>query len=106
MYGKCGSVEDARMVFDKIYPRDLISWTCMIDAYSQNGYGKQALELFWQMQQEDMEPNDVTFVGILRACAGPAALTDGKVIHANIVESRFVSDIVVETALVNMYGKC
>lgn len=34
MYAKCGSVEDARQVFDKMLERDLVSWNLMIVGYS------------------------------------------------------------------------
>eukprot|EP00249_Psilotum_nudum_P014837 c25030_g18_i1 orf=1-921(+) len=106
MYGKCGSPLDARSVFDKLPLRDLISWNAMIAAYGQNARGKEALDLFRQMQQEGMKPDGATFVCILGACLSPASLTAGKVIHASIVVSRFELDVVVGTALLNMYKKC
>eukprot|EP00249_Psilotum_nudum_P014849 c25030_g7_i3 orf=251-1348(+) len=104
MYGKCGSLDDARHVFDKITQRDSVSWTALIAAYSQNGHGKDALELFKQMQLEGMVPDKITFISILYACATLAALEEGKESHASIIESGFETDVVVGNALVNMYG--
>lgn len=46
MYAKCGVVEDARSVFDKLPVRDLVSWNAMIVGYVQNGYGDRALGVF------------------------------------------------------------
>lgn len=106
MYGKCGKVDDARDMFDKTPERDLVSWTAMITAYAQHGHDKEALLLYDQMQQEGMTPNKVTFISILSAYASDAALVEAKRIHISIANSEFYQDVVVMTALVNMYGKC
>eukprot|EP00249_Psilotum_nudum_P023049 c28733_g3_i2 orf=144-2033(+) len=106
MYAKCGSIEHAQQVFSRMPKRDVVSWTAMISAYAHNGHGKDALKLFKQMQQNGVEPNKVTFIGVLDACAGMSALTEGMESHAGITNSGFESDIVVATALVSMYGKC
>ena len=69
MYAKCGSIEDARQVFDKMDKRDVISWNVMIGGLAQHGSGQDALEIFEQMKRERVKPNDVTFVGVLTACS-------------------------------------
>ena len=51
VYLKCGSMGDARSVFDSMEERDVISWNAMIGGYAQNGNGKEAFELFKQMEQ-------------------------------------------------------
>jgi len=63
MYAKCGSMEDAWRVFNKMPSRDVITWTAMIFGHVKCGQGQKALELFWEMQQEGVQPNIVTFVG-------------------------------------------
>lgn len=106
MYGKRGYVNTARKVFDRMNERDRVSWNSMIAAYAQNDYGKEALELFRQMQVEGIKPNKISFVSAVNACASPALLEEGKNIHSAIFDSGFVQDVVVGTALVTMYGKC
>jgi pentatricopeptide repeat protein len=81
MYAKCGSMEDAHRVFNRMPTQNVISWTSMIQGYVRCGEVKRALELFWQMQQEGVEPNHVTFIGVLNTCASVAALDKGR--HAN-----------------------
>eukprot|EP01018_Ginkgo_biloba_P031329 Gb_01246 [translate_table: standard] len=77
MYAKCGSLEDARKVFDKLPRRDVVLWTTMIAGYAMNGCGKEALQLFEQMQHSGMKPDHVTFVGVLSACCHAGLVADG-----------------------------
>jgi hypothetical protein len=46
MYAKCGSIEDAYRVFNKIPAQDVITWTAMISGHVKCGQGQKALELF------------------------------------------------------------
>ncbi|CAK9327490.1 unnamed protein product [Citrullus colocynthis] len=70
MYSKCGRTEDARRVFDQMPERNVFSWTSMIDGYGKNGYPSEALELLCIMQEEhQIQPNSVTFLSALSACA-------------------------------------
>ncbi|KAJ7514124.1 hypothetical protein O6H91_23G029000 [Diphasiastrum complanatum] len=106
MYAKCGCTKDARELFDNMSERDVVSWTAMIAGYAQNGLGKEALALYEQMKQEGMQPNNVTLVLLLKACASLAALEQGKQLHSEIIKRGFQSDVVVGSTLVNMYAKC
>ncbi|KAJ7515092.1 hypothetical protein O6H91_23G070800 [Diphasiastrum complanatum] len=106
MYAKCGCTEDAREVFDNMSERDVVSWTAMIAGYAQNGLGEEALALYEQMKQEGVQPDDVTFVLLLKACASLAALEQGKQLHSEIIKRGFQLDVVVGNTLVNMYAKC
>eukprot|EP00249_Psilotum_nudum_P014850 c25030_g7_i5 orf=251-1201(+) len=105
-YAENGCVDDARSIFDKMPQRDVVSWTAMITAYVQNAGGKEALKLFWQMQLKGARPDKITFLSVLDACAGLADLAQGKETHADITDNGFESDVIVASALVNMYGKC
>eukprot|EP01018_Ginkgo_biloba_P031739 Gb_11664 [translate_table: standard] len=76
MYAKCGSLEDACQVFDQMPRRNVVSWNAMIVGYAMHGCGKQALQLFEQMQQSATNPNHVTFVGVLSACCHAGLVDD------------------------------
>ncbi|CAK9875983.1 unnamed protein product [Sphagnum jensenii] len=106
MYAKCGSMEDAWSVFTKVPSNDVVSWTAIIFAHVKCGQGQKALELFQRMQQEGVEPNSFTFVGVLNACASVAELEEGRHVHKQIIESGFESDVFVCSGLVDMYAKC
>ncbi|KAJ7237495.1 hypothetical protein O6H91_Y445400 [Diphasiastrum complanatum] len=106
MYAKCECTEDARELFDNMSDRDVVSWNAMIAGYAQNGLGKEALALYEQMKQEGVQPDNVTVVLLLKACASLAALEQGKHLHSEIIKRGFQSDVVVGNTLVDMYAKC
>eukprot|EP01018_Ginkgo_biloba_P031865 Gb_04144 [translate_table: standard] len=106
MYVKCGNIEDARHVFDKMPERNVVSWNALMAGYVQNGHGEEALALFHEMLRLGIQPNEFTFATILPACANLAALEHGKGVHEEIIRSGFISNVFVGSALVDMYAKC
>ncbi|MCL7037902.1 hypothetical protein MKW94_029125 [Papaver nudicaule] len=78
MYGKCGSIEDAEEVFESSVSRDKISWNTMICESSQHGYGKKSLETFKSMLNEGIQPDEITFIGVLSACSHVGLVEEGK----------------------------
>jgi pentatricopeptide repeat protein len=106
MYAKCGDLEDAHKVFDKINESNEVLWTALITGYAQHGLGKEALLLFEEMQWSGMKPNDFTFANVLRACASLAALARGRQAHAHLIKSGFEEKIFPGSTLVDMYAKC
>ncbi|KAH7284705.1 hypothetical protein KP509_34G067000 [Ceratopteris richardii] len=106
MYVKCGQLEVARFVFDNIPNRNLISWSTMIAAYVQNRQERQALDLFWNMLQHEVIPDELTFTYLLAACASLAILEEGYRIHAFLIRYDLESCISVGNSLLNMYSKC
>ncbi|EEF35943.1 pentatricopeptide repeat-containing protein, putative [Ricinus communis] len=69
MYAKCGRIDTARNVFDRMHKRDIVSWNAMIIAYGNHGLGMEALLLFDNMLADGLEPDDVTFICLLSACS-------------------------------------
>ncbi len=106
MYATCGSIEDAWRVFNKMTSRDVVTWTTMILGHVQCRQGQKALELFRQMQQEGVQPNSITFVGVMNACASIEALEEGRCVHQQIIQSGFEMNVFVGNSLVDMYAKC
>lgn len=106
MYAKCGSLEDACRVFDKLPKQDAVTWNVVIAGYIQHGYGLKALGLFEQMLQEGMRPDQVTFISILKVCSSIASLDQGKWIHLQIIKSGGELDAHVASTLLDMYVNC
>ncbi|KAI5060329.1 hypothetical protein GOP47_0024749 [Adiantum capillus-veneris] len=67
---------------------------------------KEVLQIWGQMLQEAVIPDEITCIGILDACAAKGTLAVGKFAHARIIKSDYRSDISVATSLFNMYRNC
>jgi pentatricopeptide repeat protein len=106
MYAKCGNVDVAHKLFERMPQRNVVSWTAMIAGCSQNGHPHEALSFFNEMQVQDLKPNLITVVSVLPACAGLLAVEQGKQIHGYVIKNGFESNVVVSTGLVDMYTKC
>ncbi|KAL6633828.1 hypothetical protein ACP70R_026499 [Stipagrostis hirtigluma subsp. patula] len=108
MYGKCGSLEDARRVFvDDRYDKDVVSWTAMIGAYVLNDRANEALALGCEMlMASEAWPNGVTMAYLLSACSSLPSGKHAKCTHALCFRLGLESDIVVETALLDAHAKC
>ncbi|KAI5058910.1 hypothetical protein GOP47_0027080 [Adiantum capillus-veneris] len=106
MYVKCGSVEDAQQVFDSMEERNAGSWSVMIGGYTKIGKAGEAMRLFNEMQSTDVEPDDVTFLSALNACAALGDLMQAKQIHACLKKSGVNLGRNTQNTLVDMYAKC
>ncbi|XP_021761408.1 pentatricopeptide repeat-containing protein At3g12770-like [Chenopodium quinoa] len=77
MFSKCGTVEVARQVFNKIRDKDVVVWSAMIVGYGLHGCGREAIDLYDAMVQAEVMPNDVTFLGLLLACKNSGLVREG-----------------------------
>ncbi|KAL7138357.1 hypothetical protein ABFS83_10G157700 [Erythranthe nasuta] len=78
MYAKCGSMRDARLVFDRMRNKDVASWNIMVMGYGLHGHGNEALELFSRMCESGLKPDEISFVGALVACSHAGFVIKGK----------------------------
>ncbi|KAG5520531.1 hypothetical protein RHGRI_033195 [Rhododendron griersonianum] len=106
LYTKFGDLEDAKLVFEEIPKCDVIPWSFMIARYSQSKRSKEAVELFCQMRQSLVLPNQFTFASVLQACGSTADLELGKQIHCNVLKVGFDSNVFVSNALIDVYSRC
>ncbi|TQD80453.1 hypothetical protein C1H46_033966 [Malus baccata] len=77
MYAKCGSLNDARMIFKQTDDLNVVLWTSMISACALHGQGREAVQLFELMIKEGIKPNEVSFVVVLNACSHAGLLEEG-----------------------------
>ncbi|KAF8411151.1 hypothetical protein HHK36_003694 [Tetracentron sinense] len=105
-YSKSGDLFIARKVFDKMIERTVIAWNSMISGYEQNGFAKEAVEVFYWMQEVRVQPDSATFVSLLSACSQLGALGLGQWVNDYIVDNGFVLNVILGTSLINMYARC
>jgi pentatricopeptide repeat protein len=126
LYAKCGELETAQQVLEESQNQDVVSWNALISGYVQEqenhhlhlhlhhhhhhqiaGCAHRALHCFRRMQQEGHCPSAVTFACLLKACGSIGASGRGREMHAAIAaEASISANVIVGTALVDMYAKC
>ena len=78
----------------------------MLTAYTESGQDITVLELFGTMQCGCMQPNEVTFLVMLKVCGNLGALAQLRLSHDQIVESGLELELVLGNSLIDMYAKC
>ncbi|XXG75049.1 hypothetical protein AAC387_Pa07g3638 [Persea americana] len=78
MYAKCGNLNAAQIVFDGIQEPNIATWSAMIAAYGFHGFGLQALDLFREMNQAGLMPDETTFLSVLCACSHSGLVCEGR----------------------------
>ena len=68
MYAKCGIMDMASIVFDRMIDRNVVSWTALMCGHLQNGNARETLSLFCQMVFSCFKPNEFTFSTNFKAC--------------------------------------
>ncbi|KAF9592638.1 hypothetical protein IFM89_016295 [Coptis chinensis] len=105
-YGKIGHVDIARNVFDKMSDKSVVSWTAMISGYCQNGYFKDGLGVYAEMNRLGVKGNQFTYGSVLKACTNLMCLKRGMQVQGCIVKGRFLENLFVQSALVDFHSKC
>ncbi|XP_074582813.1 pentatricopeptide repeat-containing protein At4g30700 [Curcuma longa] len=85
MYAKCGSISEARKIFDEMEEKNVVSWNAMISAYGLHGKGTEALKLFEAMLSASIVPTGVTFLSVLYACSHGGLVEKGQNIFKSML---------------------
>lgn len=103
---KCGEIEESWRLFSKIPCRNEVSWNTMISGFVRNGRWGEAFDLFYEMQDCKIRPTEFTLVSMLNACGKLGALEQGKWIHVYVKRNGVELNVIVATAIIDMYCKC
>ncbi|BFG36363.1 hypothetical protein CerSpe_226370 [Prunus speciosa] len=105
-YMKNGKVDDAVKLFEQMPQRDAVSWTVLIGGFVKKGQFEQALEWFREMQLSGVEPDYVTLIAVIAACADLGTLGLGLWINRFIMKQDFRNNIRISNSLIDMYSRC
>ncbi|KAH7682457.1 Tetratricopeptide-like helical domain-containing protein [Dioscorea alata] len=106
MYSSSLVCEAAINIFNAIHKPNLVSWNAMISGYALNNMNSEAILTFQLMAVSRIKPDNITFSLILDSCSSLLSLPGGMQVHAMAYKLGFESDVVVGSALVDLYGKC
>ncbi|CAN1814080.1 Pentatricopeptide repeat-containing protein At5g66520 [Linum perenne] len=91
MYAKCGDMEEAIEMFDKMEAKSVHAWTAIIFGFAIHGQGREALTWFRKMKEDGIKPNLVTFTAILTACSYAGLIEEGKLLFNSIEEDHILN---------------
>lgn len=106
MYVKCGKVEDAYNLFDKMPVRDIASWNAMIIGFSHIGSLDRVFSLFFGMRLVGIRPDPATIIGLTRAVLSAKSSRFLKAVHALGIETGLDADTSVSNTWIAAYSKC
>ncbi|KAF3789203.1 Pentatricopeptide repeat-containing protein [Nymphaea thermarum] len=96
MYSKCGCLNSAYQVFEKMWQRDVVAWNSMVAGCALHGLYDDVICLVLEMQQAGLKPNSSTLVSVLLVFGEASALRHGKSIHSYCVTRCFhLADVLV-----------
>lgn len=110
MYFNCKQPQTASVVFERIDNKTVACCNAYVTGLLQNRVHERAFKVFKQMLQRSAYDtnalNTVTFVSVLSACSDIKNLKFGLQVHGFVVKVGLVRDLLVGTALLDMYSKC
>ncbi|GAV72028.1 PPR domain-containing protein/PPR_1 domain-containing protein/PPR_2 domain-containing protein/DYW_deaminase domain-containing protein, partial [Cephalotus follicularis] len=105
VYVKCGTIEDARKVFDKLRGRNSIGWTIMITGHVNNSLPELAVRVFQEMLEAGAYPTNYTLAIVLNACSSMNSIKLGGQIHGYIIKYKIDYDASIGNTLCSLYSK-
>ncbi|KAF8081433.1 hypothetical protein N665_0887s0020 [Sinapis alba] len=105
MYCKCGKVDQAMSLFDRTDEKDKETWNSLISGYVRVGAAEETLNLLAKMHREGLKLTTYAIGSVLKACCINLKEENGMVIHCYVAKLGMECDLVVGTALLDMYAK-
>ncbi|KAH1107216.1 hypothetical protein J1N35_010984 [Gossypium stocksii] len=108
MYAENEQNDSAIRVFARMNERDIVSWNSLITCLIKNGEFHEALELLKHIHcngRGEIRPDFISTLASIQACSNLSSLMPGQVIHGYITKAGLISDIFIQNALIDMYGR-
>lgn len=108
MYAGCGSIEDAKRVFETMSVTSVYPWNALLRGNVVLGRCnyREVLASFLEMRASGVELNVYSFSCLIKSLAGTRALRQGLKTHGILIKNGLLGSIIVRTSLIDMYFKC
>ncbi|KAI3721934.1 hypothetical protein L2E82_32954 [Cichorium intybus] len=105
-YSKCGSIEDAKRVFDGGDDfRDIVSWNAMLAACLEHDERVLAFNLFSEMQISGFEPDIYTYTSLISSCFEEEIQNQGLSLHALVIKKGVEHSTPISNSLMAMFSE-
>ncbi|GAU37947.1 hypothetical protein TSUD_269620 [Trifolium subterraneum] len=112
MYMDSQRMAEANVLFSELSNlKSLVLWTALISGHTENDCSDESLKLYREMRNNNILPDQATFVTVLRACALLSSLQDGEksctlfVLHVSILLRLFVALIGTRDSVSALLGR-
>ncbi|KAH7570123.1 hypothetical protein JRO89_XS05G0048300 [Xanthoceras sorbifolium] len=93
-------------VEEEVLALDANLGTAMVDIYGVHGQARNAVTLFYRMEDEGVRPNEVTFLAVLSACSHGGLVEEGmEILERMVIEYGFSPKIEHYGCLVDLLGR-
>ncbi|KAK7281405.1 hypothetical protein RIF29_09373 [Crotalaria pallida] len=92
-------------LFERKSVTKLNYWNNLISEACESGEMEESFQLFCRMRKENVQPNSVTVINLLRSAVDLNSLRIGQALHSVAVVSSLCEELSVNTALLSMYVK-
>lgn len=106
MHARFHDFDKASMIFGKARKLSSVTWNTMIAEYSSHGLVDKAISVFHLMKFNNVAPDSITLLCLLRGLSGFGSLNCIAWIHAIICKYGYESDGFLGSALIDVYAKC
>jgi pentatricopeptide repeat protein len=107
MYGRCGSMGNARKAFNEMTRRERVTWNCLIAGYARQGECETVFELFATMVVEErVQPNEITFLAVLIACNHAGLVQKGKMYFNMMLDDYGLEQTIMHyNCMIDLFGR-
>uniref|UniRef100_A0A0E0HQ03 DYW domain-containing protein n=1 Tax=Oryza nivara TaxID=4536 RepID=A0A0E0HQ03_ORYNI len=106
MYAKCGSISEARRIFNTMDNKNVVSWNAMIAGYGLHGQGAEALKLYKDMLDAHLLPTSATFLSVLYACSHGGLVEEGRKVFRSMTDDYAINPGIEHcTCMVDLLGR-
>ncbi|XP_024530781.1 pentatricopeptide repeat-containing protein At1g09410, mitochondrial [Selaginella moellendorffii] len=102
-YLNAGYFEKAQVLLDTAPERHVSTWNVLIGSCVKNGRAEDAISAFLEMESRGILPDSVTWIQL---CGAGSLLHQSKLVANLITRNCWKHDVMVNTAVIDMHGKC
>ncbi|KAL0928706.1 hypothetical protein M5K25_000621 [Dendrobium thyrsiflorum] len=105
MYSQCDRLNDSIRLFEEMEIWDSATLNSLASAYAKSGLVHEALNLFVMAVSRNVRPTEFTFTSLLSSSSCFGLPDQGMQIHCCVHKLGMEPDLIISTALVDMYMK-
>lgn len=104
-YFKCGKVDCAFQLFEKIPQTNIVTWNLMISGCNENFLFGDSWWVFCQMHLWGIGMNQFTYGGILSACCALGSVVCGEQVYGFVVKNGFFLNGYIRAGMIDLFSR-